>query len=153
MQHNRRDFLKLTATTGGGLLLGFNFLTPKRLNAAVITATDAEAMVFNAYLSINPNGTATIFSPNPEVGQGIKTSFPITVAEELDIDWQMVKVAQSPLDAKQFERQVAVARRRTRGNACVRRGQRRGKCSWKRRRNGGKYPSVPARRIREKCFM
>ena len=107
MQHNRRDFLKLTATTGGGLLLGFNFFTPDRLNAAVIGATDAEAMVFNAYLSINPNGTATIFSPNPEVGQGIKTSFPITVAEELDIDWQMVKVAQSPLDAKQFERQVA----------------------------------------------
>lgn len=107
MQHNRRDFLKLTATTGGGLLLGFNFFNPERLNAAVIKATDAEAMVFNAYLSINPNGTATIFSPNPEVGQGIKTSFPITVAEELDIDWQMVKVAQSPLDAKQFERQVA----------------------------------------------
>jgi isoquinoline 1-oxidoreductase subunit beta len=107
MQHNRRDFLKLTATTGGGLLLGFNFLTPKRLGATVIQATDVDALVFNAYLSINPNGTATIFSPNPEVGQGIKTSFPITVAEELDIDWKMVKVEQAPLDSKQFERQVA----------------------------------------------
>ena len=105
MQHTRRDFLKFTATTGSGLLLGFNLMTPKRFTTAVIN--DEGAAVFNAYLSINLDGTATIFSPNPEVGQGIKTSFPITVAEELDIDWKLVKVEQAPLDGKRFERQVA----------------------------------------------
>ena len=109
MQHNRRDFLKLTATTGGGFLLGFNLFAPKKLGATVIGTANlaAETDTFNAYLSINADGTATIFSPNPEVGQGIKTSFPMTVAEELDMDWTRVKVVQSPLDTKQFERQVA----------------------------------------------
>ncbi len=107
MQHNRRDFIKYAATTGGGLLLGFNILAPKRFQSAVITADAEGALSFNAFLSINTNGTATIFSPNPEVGQGIKTSFPMTVAEELDIDWKLVKVEQAPLDNKRFERQVA----------------------------------------------
>ena len=93
--------------TGGGLLLGFNILTPKRFNAAVITADTEGATTFNAFLSINSDGTATIFSPNPEAGQGIKTSFPMTVAEELDIDWKKVKVEQAPLDGARFERQVA----------------------------------------------
>lgn len=107
MQQSRRDFIKYAATTGGGLLLGFNILTPKRFNSAVITADAEGALSFNAYLSINIDGTATIFSPNPESGQGIKTSFPMTVAEELDMDWKLVKVAQAPLDGKRFERQVA----------------------------------------------
>ena len=107
MQHSRRDFIKYAATTSGGLLLGFNILTPKRFNSAVITADAEGALSFNAFLSINIDGTVTIFSPNPEVGQGIKTSFPMTVAEELDIDWKLVKVAQAPLDNKRFERQVA----------------------------------------------
>lgn len=93
--------------TGGGLLLGFNILTPKRFNTAVITADTEGAATFNVYLSINADGTATIFSPNPEAGQGIKTSFPMTVAEELDMDWKKVKVEQAPLDGARFERQVA----------------------------------------------
>lgn len=93
--------------TGGGLLLGFNILTPKRFNTVVITADTEGATTFNAFLSINADGTATIFSPNPEAGQGIKTSFPMTVAEELDIDWKKVKVEQAPLDGARFERQVA----------------------------------------------
>ena len=44
----------------------------------------------------------TIFSPNPELGQNIKTSFPMIVAEELDADWAQVKVLQAPLDTKRF---------------------------------------------------
>ena len=107
MQHSRRDFIKYAATTGGGLILGFNILAPKRFHSAVITADAEGALSFNAFLSINIDGTATIFSPNPEVGQGIKTSFPMTVAEELDIDWKLVRVEQAPLDNKRFERQVA----------------------------------------------
>lgn len=93
--------------TGGGLLLGFNILTPKRFNTVVVTADTEGATTFNAFLSINADGTATIFSPNPEAGQGIKTSFPMTVAEELDFDWKKVKVEQAPLDGARFERQVA----------------------------------------------
>ncbi len=105
--YNRRDFLKSTATACGGFILGFNLMTTKKFTTSVYDATVEGHFNFNAYLTINTDGTATIFSPNPEVGQGIKTSFPITVAEELDFDWGKIKVEQAPLDGKRFERQVA----------------------------------------------
>jgi isoquinoline 1-oxidoreductase subunit beta len=105
--YNRRDFLKITTTASSGLFLGFNLLPTKKLNAAVYAAELADNFNFNAYMSISTDGIVTIFSPNPEVGQGIKTSFPMTVAEELDVDWAKVKVEQAPLDAARFERQVA----------------------------------------------
>lgn len=93
--------------TGSGLFLGFNLLPSKKLNAAVFNASLEGNFNFNSYMSIGTDGIVTIFSPNPEVGQGIKTSFPMTVAEELDVDWSKVRVEQAPLDAARFERQVA----------------------------------------------
>lgn len=106
---SRRGFLKLAATAGGGLLLGFNWVESEAAASVsgVIATVDASATNFNSYLSINPQGIITILSPNPEVGQGIKTAFPIIVAEELDADWTKVVVEQAPLDTKKFERQVA----------------------------------------------
>lgn len=101
---NRRNFLKIVATAGGGLVLGFNWADSEAATGTVIAPT---AVDFNSYLSINPQGIITILSPNPEVGQGIKTAFPIIIAEELDADWTKVVVEQAPLDTKKFERQVA----------------------------------------------
>lgn len=106
-QHSRRDFLKHSALIGGGLFLGFDLFATKPFETAVADAALEGTFDFNAYLSINTDGTATIFSPNPEVGQGIKTSFPMIVAEELDFDWAKVKVVQAALDTVKFERQVA----------------------------------------------
>jgi isoquinoline 1-oxidoreductase subunit beta len=105
---SRRDFLKIAATAGGGLFLGFSWggamaMTPDLLGEAALAAGKVE---FNAYLSISTDGLVTIFSPNPEIGQGIKTAFPMIVAEELDVDWNKVQVLQAPLDGKKFERQV-----------------------------------------------
>ena len=105
--YSRRDFLKNSALIGGGLFLGFDLIGSGKFKAAIANPALEGAFDFNAYLSINSDGTATIFSPNPEVGQGIKTSFPMTVAEELDFDWALVKVVQAPLDTVKFERQVA----------------------------------------------
>lgn len=97
------------------MLLGFNWndseaaVSPAVLETVVPggTAPALPGIEFNSYLSISPQGVITIFSPNPEVGQGIKTAFPIIVAEELDADWKKVVVEQAPLDTKKFERQVA----------------------------------------------
>jgi len=104
----RRDFMKLAAATGGGLMLGFHWGTSEASTMEVLSdeAIAAGDVTFNSYLSISPEGVITIMSPNPELGQNIKTSFPLIVAEELDADWSKVKVLQAPLDTAKFERQV-----------------------------------------------
>ncbi len=107
---SRRSFLKLATAAGGGLLLGFNWTDSQAATAivAVDAVAGAAAVVdFNSFLSISPAGIVTILSPNPEVGQGIKTAFPIIVAEELGADWTKVVVEQAPLDTIKFQRQVA----------------------------------------------
>src|SRR6478736_231159 len=105
LKTNRRDFLKLAVTTGGGLMLGFSWSNALAMEV-IDEATFATDVNFNSYLSISPEDVITIFSPNPELGQNIKTSFPMIVAEELDADWSKVKVLQAPLDAKKFDRQL-----------------------------------------------
>ncbi|MCX7638424.1 MAG: molybdopterin-dependent oxidoreductase [Cyclobacteriaceae bacterium] len=99
---NRRDFLKVSTLAGGGLMLSFH---ANSLNALL----EEETQVFqpNAFLAISPDGTITLMAPNPEVGQGVKTSLPMLVAEELDADWSMVQVEQAGLDTKNYQRQVA----------------------------------------------
>src|SRR5687767_15887381 len=101
---SRRNFIKIAATAGGGLFLGFHWSSSEASVIKVIKDA-ADDVSFNSYLSIAPDGIITIFSPNPELGQNIKTSFPMIVAEEHDADWAKVRVLQAPLDPKQFERQ------------------------------------------------
>ena len=100
---SRRDFLKITSLTGGGLVLGFSWFGSDAA-PIIVNNTAVADLTFNSYLSIATDGTITILSPNPELGQNIMTSFPMIVAEELDADWSKVKVMQAPLD-KKFERQ------------------------------------------------
>ncbi|HKO79370.1 MAG TPA: xanthine dehydrogenase family protein molybdopterin-binding subunit [Chitinophagaceae bacterium] len=122
---SRRDFLKITSMTGGGLLLGFSWFSAEAEAPVIMTpANFTGELGFNSYLSIATDGTVTIFSPNPELGQNIMTSFPMIVAEELDADWTKVKVVQAPLDTVKFDRQL------TGGSGAI-------PHSWKRLRNAG----------------
>lgn len=88
------------------MILGFNWAgcapTPEQIKAM----PDAWYAV-NAFLKIGNNGLVTIMSPNPEIGQNVKTAMPMIVAEELDVDWKDVIVEQAPLDLKNFTRQLA----------------------------------------------
>lgn len=106
IKNSRRDFLKMTAVTSGGLVLGFNWFN---VEAAPVIVPGSAITVgnigFNSYLSIATDGIITIMSPNPELGQNIMTSFPMVVAEELEADWTKVQVLQANLDNK-FQRQL-----------------------------------------------
>ena len=103
---SRRSFIKNVALAGGGLMIGFRWDTVKAKMPSVINAADAAAATFNSYLTVGTDGIVTIWSPNPELGQNIMTSFAQIVAEELDADWKKVRVLQAPLDTKRFDRQL-----------------------------------------------
>ena len=105
--YNRRSFLKVSAAAGGGLVIGFNWLVSCTPNAEQLLQMPEEWFNINAFLKIGDNGVVTIFSPNPEIGQNVKTSMPMIVAEELDIDWKNVIVEQAPLDKIKYSRQLA----------------------------------------------
>jgi isoquinoline 1-oxidoreductase beta subunit len=103
--HGRRSFLKVSALAGGGMIIGFN-----GLGACKPAPNEGFGMPklwfeLNGYLKIGDNGLITIMSPNPEGGQNVKTSMPMIVAEELDVDWEKVVVEQAPLDTKLYTRQ------------------------------------------------
>ena len=105
---SRRNFLKTSALASGGLLIGFNFLTACKPEAEMpVDIANLNFNDFNAFIKISDDGYVTIFSPNPEIGQGVKTAMPMIIAEELDVDWNKVTVAQGALDTKKFTRQVA----------------------------------------------
>ncbi|WP_405206266.1 molybdopterin cofactor-binding domain-containing protein [Aquimarina sp. LLG6339-5] len=105
---SRRSFIRTSALAGGGILIGFNlFQSCKPEVAPPVDIADLNFNDFNAFIKIADNGMVTIFSPNPEIGQGVKTSMPMLIAEELDVDWENVIVAQGALDTKNFTRQVA----------------------------------------------
>ena len=107
--YNRRSFLQVSGAAGGGMILGFSWLascTPLP-NAEVGITMPESWMEINAFLKIGENGVVTIMSPNPEIGQGVKTSMPMLIAEELDIDWKKVVVSQAGFDLSKYKRQLA----------------------------------------------
>lgn len=103
LKTNRRSFLKSTALAGGGIVLGFNCLTScQGKTAEEILAMPEEWFEINSYLKIGDNGIVSIFTPNPEFGQNVRTSMPMLIAEELDLDWKKVIVEQAPYHATNF---------------------------------------------------
>lgn len=101
---DRRNFFKVSALAGGGLAL--ELLVPSPALAAGKAAAPPPAQV-TGFVSIAGDGTITIMSKNPEIGQGISTSLPMLIAEELDADWNKVVVRQADADMKRYGMQMA----------------------------------------------
>lgn len=104
---NRRSFLKTSALAGGGLLINFSWLASCQADKKSMESVPEEWFELNGFLKIADNGQVAIMSPNPEIGQNVKTSMPMIVAEELDVDWSRVIVEQAPLNTDIFTRQLA----------------------------------------------
>lgn len=108
IRFNRRAFIRTSTLASGGLLIGFNFFTACKDNVKPpIDISKLNFNDFNAFIKIADNGIVTLFSPNPEIGQGVKTSMPMLIAEELDVAWENVFVQQGLLDTDNFKNQFA----------------------------------------------
>jgi isoquinoline 1-oxidoreductase subunit beta len=99
LEHNeadgtsRRDFLKVSAVAAGGLVIGFNLTMGNRM---AVAQQGPNLNVPNAFLRIARDGTVTVQVKHLEFGQGVTTSLPMLVAEELDCDWNRVRAELAP---------------------------------------------------------
>jgi isoquinoline 1-oxidoreductase beta subunit len=93
LDFGRRAFLKASIAAGGGLMLALAFPA-----AARFTTANGKDIKISPFVRIAPDGTVTIMAKNPEIGQGIMTSLPMIIADELDVEWKQVRVEQALLD-------------------------------------------------------
>lgn len=102
---NRRSFLKTSAVAGGGVLFSLYLDVPEaeaQRGGGNQTPPDA-----HNFIQVAADGAVTIVSKNPEVGQGVRNMLPMLIAEELDVDWKNVKIAQADFDTAKFTGQSA----------------------------------------------
>jgi isoquinoline 1-oxidoreductase subunit beta len=84
----RRQFLEITALGGGALLATFEFAAPAR------AAARSAPVSLGAFVRIHPDDSVVIGAPGCEIGQGVRTSLPMLIAEELEVRWEQVRVEQ-----------------------------------------------------------
>ena len=94
---NKREFFKLTILTTGGFMLA------SRVDAEDVAATFEP----NAFIKITSGGEITLIAHMPEIGQGVKTSLPMLLAEELEVEWEKVNVETVITNGKLFGQQAA----------------------------------------------
>ena len=83
----RRDFLKAGAIAGAGLVVAFYF--PLGRSRAAVTSGDFAP---NAWIQVHKDGTVTLTLAKSEMGQGVMTSLPMILADELEADWSKVRI-------------------------------------------------------------
>ncbi|PAW74837.1 MAG: isoquinoline 1-oxidoreductase [Opitutia bacterium Tous-C4FEB] len=103
----RRDFLKFTGLAGGGFALAFYIRSGNDAVAASSAASATTDFAPNAFVRITTAGKVTIVSKQPEMGQGVKTSLPMIIAEQLEVPWKEISIEQGDFDEKKFGNQSA----------------------------------------------
>lgn len=95
---SRRDFLQQTSAGAGALVLASFWNTDANAQQSVSKPTVGAVFTPSALIKIDTDGSVTLISKQPEIGQGIKTSLPMVIAEELEVNWKDVKIVQGDLN-------------------------------------------------------
>jgi isoquinoline 1-oxidoreductase subunit beta len=98
MRVSRRSFLHVSALSGGALFVGL--YSDDRRTARAQTPPAPPPFDAKAFIKISADGGVTLYSRNPEIGQGVKNMLPMLIAEELEVDWKSVKIEQADFDSK-----------------------------------------------------
>jgi isoquinoline 1-oxidoreductase beta subunit len=122
---SRRDFLKAGGIACAGLVLGFYLPHQRSLTQAMAAEPLFDP---NAFLRIGADGTVTMIVNKSEMGQGVYTSLPMLIAEELECDWSKVRVEAAPVDPVYVNLQTGI--QMTGGSMSV-------KVEWERMRKVG----------------
>ncbi len=93
---SRREFLKTGTMIGGGLILGISF--PSCKNLREVSTKPSTSFVPNAFIRIGTDDVVTIIVNKSEMGQGVYTSLPMLIAEELEVDWSKIRIKPAPVD-------------------------------------------------------
>ncbi|HYR84245.1 MAG TPA: xanthine dehydrogenase family protein molybdopterin-binding subunit [Terriglobia bacterium] len=94
----RREFLRVSIGASGGLLIGF--CLPGAVEASAAQNGSATSFMPNAFVRIGADERVTVIVNHSEMGQGVYTSLPMLLAEELDADWSKVGFESAPVDPK-----------------------------------------------------
>jgi len=103
---NRRSFLRVTGLAGGGVMIA-SYFDVADVFAQAPGGPPPPPLLPNSFIKIAPDGIVTIIAKNPEIGQGIKTSLPMIIADELDVDWKDVRIEQADLNPQLYGGQIA----------------------------------------------
>jgi len=114
----RRSFVKGAVVAGAGLTIGFEFSVGGRGARALAQST--EPFVPNAWIRITPDNIVTIIVDKSDMGQGVLTSMPMLIAEELEADWSKVRVEEAPADPKKYGNPAIGGLQLTGGSTSVR---------------------------------
>lgn len=101
---SRRSFLRLVGAGGTFLMLGW--VQEACGYAAQPAAGSGAGLAPNAFVKVDGKGLVTVTIPKSDMGQGIRTTLAMVVAEELDADWTKVRVVQAPGDASRYGSQM-----------------------------------------------
>ncbi|MFC0349132.1 molybdopterin cofactor-binding domain-containing protein [Undibacterium danionis] len=95
---SRREFLQHSAAGSSALVLGSFWSDLANAEQQITKPNEGAAFTPSALMKISSDGTVTLISKQPEIGQGIKTSLPMVIAEELEVNWKDVKIVQGDLN-------------------------------------------------------